>query len=461
LAGSLERAGRPAAVVAAARAAGFYQLNERQAQAILDMRLARLTGLEREKLEAEYRELWATTDRLEAILADEHKLLGVIKGELAEIRDQYGDERRTVIVEDEGEITDEELIADEEMVVTVTHGGYVKRTPLSEYRSQARGGRGVKGAESNEDDFVKELFVASTHDELLMFTTRGRVYTKRVFEIPQGKRDARGKALVNFLQLNDGEKVLTTLPVKSFDPGWFVFFATRKGTVKKVELDAFGNIRASGIKAIGLDDDDTLVAVRLTDGQSDVLICTRNGFAVRFREDKVRPMGRDARGVRGIALRDGDTVVGMASFAHDSQESLLTVCERGYGKRTRLVEYSTKNRGGKGIITIRTTERNGKVVAVRVVGEDDHLILITDRGKLIRVPVAGVPTVGRNAQGVRIMRVDDGEKISSVERLADPEDSEAIQAAEPAVAEPAEPGEEEEILDEESDDDEGEPEDGE
>jgi DNA gyrase subunit A len=457
--GFLERAGRPAAEVEAARAAGFYVLNERQAQAILDMRLARLTGLEREKLEAEYKELWATTDRLEAILADDQRLLGVIKGELAEIKEQYGDARRTVIVEDEGEITDEELIAEEEMVVTFTHGGYVKRTPLSEYRSQNRGGKGVKGAESNEDDFVKELFVASTHDELLMFTTKGRCYTKRVFEIPAGGRVSRGKALVNFLELKDGEKVLTTLTVKSFDPGWFVFFATRNGTVKKVELESFGNIRAAGIKAIGLDDDDTLVAVRLTDGQSDVLICTRNGYAVRFSEGKVRAMGRDARGVRGVNLRDGDAVVGMTTFAHDSQESLLTVCERGYGKRTRLVEYPTKGRGGMGIITIRTTERNGKVVAVRVVGEDDHLILITDRGKLIRVPVAGVSTVGRAAQGVRIMRVDDGEKVSAVERLADPEDQEAIEAAEPVEAAEPEPEDEEALLDQGEEDDAGDDED--
>jgi DNA gyrase subunit A len=452
--GFLERAGRPAAEVEAARAAGFYLLTDRQAQAILDMRLARLTGLEQEKLEAEYKDLWATTDRLEAILADEQKLLGVIKGELIEIRDQYGDARRTLIVEDEGEITDEELIAEEEMVVTVTHGGYVKRTSVSEYRMQNRGGKGVKGAESNEDDFVKELFVANTHDELLMFTTKGRVYTKRVFEIPAGKRDARGKALVNFLELQDGEKVLTTLPVKSFDPGWFVVFATRGGTVKKTELEQFGNIRSSGIKAIALDDDDTLVAVGLTDGQSDILLCTRNGYAVRFREDKVRGMGRTAGGVRGIGLRDGDSVVGMATFAHDSQQTLVTVCERGYGKRTPLAEYPTKNRGGKGVIAIRTTERNGKVVALRVAGDEDHLILITDRGKLIRVAVAGISTVGRNAQGVRIMRVDEGESVSSVERLADPEDQEGIEAAAPEAAEPEEALPEEIEGEDDSDDDE-------
>jgi DNA gyrase subunit A len=435
--GFLERAGRPLAEVEAARAKGVYRLSDRQAQAILEMRLARLTGLEREKLEAEYRELWATTDRLEAILGDEHRLFSVITEELAAIRAQYGDERRTTILDVDAEIADEELIAEEEMIVTVTHGGYVKRTPVSEYRAQHRGGRGVKGAGSGTDDFVAELFVASTHDHILMFTDKGRVYEKRVYELPAGKRDARGKAIVNLLELQAGEKVITMLPVKSFDPGWFVFFATKSGTVKKTELDAFSDIRVTGIKAIALEDEgqgaDELVAVKLTDGEMDVLLGTRNGYATRFREDKVRPMGRVARGVRGITLRDGDALVGMATFPHDTKESLLTVCERGYGKRTALSEYPTKNRGGLGVITIRTSARNGKVVAVRVVEADDHLILITDRGKLIRVPVSGVSTVGRVAHGVRIMRVDDDEQVSSVERLAEPDEEAGIEEAAPVV----------------------------
>jgi DNA gyrase subunit A len=350
------------------------------------------------------------------------------------------------------------------MIVTVTHGGYVKRTPVTEYRAQHRGGKGVKGAESHEDDFVAELFVASTHDHILMFTDKGRVYEKRVYELPPGKRDARGKALVNVLELQAGEKVLTMLPVKSFDAGWFVFMATRKGTVKKTELDAFGNIRSTGIKAIGLEEDDDLVAVKLTNGEMDVLLGTRNGYAIRFREDKVRPMGRDARGVRGVALREGDTLVGMAVIPKDMAASLLTVCERGYGKRTGLEEYPVKNRGGMGVITIRTSERNGKVVAVRVVSNEDHMILITDRGKLIRVPVGGVSVVGRATQGVRIMRVDEGEIVSSVERLAEPEDESGIEEAQPVAAEAAE---EEELLDEgeqgegEGDDGEGEGEAGE
>jgi DNA gyrase subunit A len=262
-----------------------------------------------------------------------------------------------------------------------------------------------------------------------MFTSKGRVYVKRVFEIPAGKRDARGKALVNFLELQDGEKVITTLPIKSFDPGWYVVMATRSGTIKKTDLNAFANIRASGIRAATLDEDDTLISVRLTNGEMDILLASRNGYAVHFRETHVRPMGRDARGVRGIALRDGDALVGMETFPRDSDLSLLTVCERGHGKRTKLGEYPTKNRGGMGVISIRTSERNGKVVAVRVVSDDDHLILITDRGKLIRVPVSNLKTVGRNTQGVRIMRVDDGEKISAVERLVDPQDTEIIAEA--------------------------------
>jgi DNA gyrase subunit A len=441
LGGFLERAGRPEAEVAAANAALTYNLNERQAQAILDMRLGKLTGLEREKLEAEYRELWDTTDRLEAILADEQKLLGVIIDELNAVKQQYGDERRTQILDVDAEITDEQLIAEEEMIVTVTHGGYVKRTSVSEYRAQARGGKGVKGVNNADDDFVAEMFAGSTHDYVMMFTDKGRVYEKRVYEIPQGKRDGKGKALVNFLELQPGEKVITMQPVKSYDPGFFVYMATKNGTVKKTALEIFGNIRSNGIKAITLDESDELVSVRLTDGEMDVMLGTREGLAVRFREDKVRAMGRDARGVRGISLRQGDEVVGMVVIPRNEAVTLLTVCEKGYGKRTTVDEYPVKNRGGKGVIAIRATARNGKVVGLRVVADEDHLILITNRGKLIRVPVAGVPTVGRATQGVRIMRVDEDEVVSSVERLADPEDSEIEEAA-PIEAAPEDVAEE-------------------
>jgi DNA gyrase subunit A len=459
--GFLERAGRPEAEVQSAKEKGFVYLTDRQAQAILEMRLGRLTGLEREKLEAEYKELWDLTDYLEGILADEHKLYGVIVDELKVVKEQYGDERRTQILDVEAEITDEQLIAEEEMIVTVTHGGYVKRTPVSEYRAQHRGGRGVRGAGQSDDDFVAEMFVASTHDYVMMFTDKGRVYEKRVYELPPGKRDAKGKALVNVLELQPGEKVITMLPVKTYAPGYFVFMATKNGTVKKTELELFGNIRSNGIKAIGLDEDDDLVAVRLTDSEMDVLLGTRNGLAVRFREDKVRAMGRDARGVRGISLREGDGLVGMVVIPRNTECSVLSVCEKGFGKRTPVAEYPVKNRGGMGVISIRTTERNGKVVGIRVVGEDDHLILITDKGKLIRVTVKGVPVVGRATQGVRIMRVDEDEVVSSVERLAEPDDESIEEAApieasevEAAAAEDA--GLEDESVDDGADDDSGE-----
>ena len=433
--GFLERAGRPAQEVEAARAAGFVHLTERQAQAILDMRLGRLTGLEREKLEAEYRELWDLTDYLEGLLADDAKLMAAIIGELEEIRDQYGDERRTEIVGAEAEILHEELIAVEEMVVTRTHLGYVKRTPVSEYSAQGRGGRGIRGASSGgADDFVTDLFVANTHDTLLMFTSTGRVYQKRVFEIPPGARTAKGKPFVNVIDLQDGEEVVGLLPIKTFDPGTFLFFSTRQGTVKKTALDLFQNIRATGIKAIEIPEGDRLVDVRLATGESDVLLCTKKGYSVRFQSDQVRPMGRASRGVRGINLRGGDLVVGMAVFDRGSDETVLIVCERGYGKRTPLAEYPTKNRGGMGVIAIKATTRNGPVAGLRLTRDEDHLILISTTGRLIRIPVSTIPSVGRATQGVRIMRLDEGEQVASVERLVDPQDTEDIEVAAPEAA---------------------------
>ena len=435
LEGFLERAGRPPVEVDAAREAGFVYLTQRQAQAILDMRLARLTGLEREKLEAEYKELWALTDYLEGLLADESKLMAAIVTELEEIREQYGDDRRTEIVGEMTEILHEELIAEEEMVVTRTHLGYVKRTPVSEYSAQNRGGRGIKGASSGGgDDFVTDMFVASTHDYLLVFTSTGRVYQKRVFELPPGARTARGKPIVNVVELQDGEKVVGLLAVKSFGPNQYLFLSTRQGTVKKTVLDAFSNIRVTGIKAIDIPEGDSLVDVRLTNGAMDILLCTEKGYAVRFQEEKVRPMGRDARGVRGIALRDGDILVGTAVFERGSDETLLIVCRRGYGKRTALAEYPVKNRGGMGVIAIKTSERNGPVAGIRLARDEDHLILISTTGRLIRIPVNTVPTVGRATQGVRVMRLDDAERVASIERLADPEESADIAVVAAPVA---------------------------
>jgi DNA gyrase subunit A len=453
-----------------------FDLSPRQAQAILDMRLAKLTGLEREALIAEIKEVGALIARLEEILGSEVKLMEVVIGELEEIKKEYGDERRTQVSdEDVGEIDVEDMIAPEEMVVTVTHGGYIKRNPKTLYRAQRRGGRGITGASTHEEDFVAQLFVASTHDTLLMVTNKGRAYSKKVWEVPQAGRTAKGKAFVNLIPLQEGERVVALLPVREFSEGAFVVMATRLGQIKKTSLDAFGNIRVSGIIALTIADDDALVSVRITEGASDLLLGTRNGWAIRFREENVRPMGRSARGVRGIRLRDGqdaDHVVGMAVIPREEPATLLTVCEKGYGKRTPTSDYPTKNRGGKGVITIKTTERNGKVVGLRLVTDADDLMLITDGGKLIRMPVDGVPTIGRNTQGVRLIRLEqaegekEAEKVVAMERIAEKEEGEREVSPEVAAARAeaqAEPLVEEDLGDEgeaDADDGEGEGDDG-
>jgi DNA gyrase subunit A len=423
--GFLERAGRPAAEIDAARSAGFVTLTGRQAQAILDMRLGRLTGLEREKLEAEYKELWALTDYLEGLLADEKKLLGAIIDELKAIKSEYSDARRSDIADVEGgEILTDALIDEQEMVVTRTHLGYVKRTPLSEYSAQGRGGRGITGAAGGgEDDFVADLFAASTHAHLLLFTDRGRAYHKKVYDLPEGGRTARGKPVQNVVELQDGEQVVAMLPLEEFAAERFVFLATQSGTVKKTSLDQFSKIRVNGVRAISIDEGDRLVGAAITTATTDVIVVSANGLAVRFQESRVRPMGRDARGVRGITLREGDRMVGMVAFERDSEASMVTVCARGYGKRTKLSDYPTKNRGGKGVITIKVSGRNGPVAAVRIVTDEDHLILISDRGKLIRIRATDVSVMGRSAQGVRMMRLDEGESVAAVERLANPDDA--------------------------------------
>jgi DNA gyrase subunit A len=434
LAGFLERAGRPAAEVEAARAKDLVTLSARQAQAILDMRLGRLTGLEREKLEAEYKELWELTDYLEGLLADDKKLMSAIVAELEAIKKDFADPRRTQIVDAEGEILTEELIDEEDCVVTRTHRGYIKRTRAREYSAQGRGGRGITGATSSDGDFVADMFAASTHDHLLLFTDRGRVYHKKVYELPEGARTAKGRAVVNVLDLQDGEQVVAMLPFKEFGADTSVFFATQAGTVKKTELSAFENVRQSGIKAITIDDGDRLVGAALVTKADDVLLASAKGYAVRFMEDKVRTMGRNAAGVRGITLREGDRLVGMCTFARDSNATLITVCQRGYGKRTALGDYPVKNRGGKGVITIKTTTRNGDVSGVRIVTDDDHLILISDRGKLIRIRVRDIKVQGRATQGVRVMRLDDGEHVAAIERLAEPPEESGIAEGAPIEA---------------------------
>ncbi len=429
-----------------------FDLSARQAQAILDMRLAKLTGLERQALIDEIAEVAALIARLEEILGSDAVLMKVVTDELEAIKTEYADARRTEILDGGAEIDVEDMIAPEEMVVTVTHGGYVKRNPKTLYRAQRRGGRGITGAATHEEDFVAQLFVASTHDVLLMLTNKGRAYSKKIWEVPQAGRTAKGKAFVNLIPLQEGERVVALLPVREFSEGAFVVMVTRRGYVKKTSLDAFANIRTSGIIALTIPDDDDLVGVRITEGSADILIGTRNGWAIRFREENVRPMGRSARGVRGIRLREGDDqVVGMAIVPREQPATLLTVCERGYGKRTPTSDYPTKNRGGKGVITIKTTERNGKVVSLRLVSDDDDLMLITDGGKLIRMPVDGVPTIGRNTQGVRLIRLEPEEKVVAMERLAEKEEGEREVSPEVAAAraeQQAEPLQAEDLADE-------------
>jgi DNA gyrase subunit A len=420
---------------AKARLIEGFALSPRQAQAILDMRLAKLTGLEREALMAEIAEVGELIKKLEGILGSETVLVQVIVSELEEVRSLYGDERRTEIMDVDVDIDAEDMIAPEEMVVTVTHGGYVKRSPKNLYKAQKRGGRGVTGAATHEEDFVSQMFVASTHDTLLMFTSKGRVYARRIWEVPAAGRNAKGKAFVNLIPLQESERVVALQPVREFSEGAFVVMATRRGLIKKTTLGAFSNIRANGIIALTIEEDDALVGVRITEGSSDLLLGTRHGWAIRFREENVRPMGRTARGVRGIKLRDAkDEVVGMAVVPRELPATLLTVSERGYGKRTRTSDYPTKNRGGKGVITIKTTDRNGKVVGLRIVTDEDDLMLITDGGKLIRMPVAGIPTIGRNTQGVRLIRLEEGEKVVAMERLAEADEEEGERAVSPEVA---------------------------
>ena len=442
LAEFLRRAGRPEEEIAARTGRGALYFSEPQAKAILEMRLQRLTGLERDKLAEEYRELTTTIVGLEAILASESRLRDVIAGELTELRAQYIEPRRTQIIDDAGEIRLEELIAVEPMVVTLSREGYVRRVSLSEYRSQGRGGRGVQGATTKEEDLIHKLFVASTHDYVLMFTNTGRAYSKRVFDLPESQsRSGKGKAMVNFLELQPGERIVEMLPLPGFEAGKFVLLATAKGVVKKTELDAFSAIRSTGIIAVDLDEGDDLVGAGITDGQSDIALCTRDGYVVRFREEQVRAMGRTARGVRGVTLKSAsDRIVAMQVLSRDSgsETTLLTVCEKGFGKRTPASDYPLKNRGTQGVITIKTNDRNGKVVGVLTVVDSEDLMLVTDTGRVIRIRVRDIPTRGRNTQGVRLIRIDpaSGERVVAVEALSDPgkDGSEPVEGSEEELA---------------------------
>jgi len=398
--------------------AGFG-LSERQAQAILDMRLRSLTALERQQVLDELAQVRATIDELRALLASDEKILAVILEELAEIREKYADARRTQITDAVEGLEAEDLIVEEDMVVTVSHAGYVKRNPVTEYRAQRRGGKGLIGMQTKDEDFVEHLFVASTHSTVLFFTNRGRVYWKKVWELPQLGRAARGKALVNLLSLQPGEKVQAALGIRDFaaQASSFIVLVTRRGTIKKTEVDAYSNPRRAGIIAVNLNDDDELIAARLTTGTSEIILASKNGKAIRFPEDQVRGMGRNATGVRGMDLHDGDELVGMEILTPGA--TVLTVTENGFGKRTPLEDYRVQNRGGMGIITIRTSDRNGKVIGIAQVVDDDQVMLITDAGQVLRCKVRSISTMGRATQGVRVMDLGAGEKLVAMARLAE------------------------------------------
>ena len=391
-----------------------YRLSEVQAQAILDMRLHRLTGLEQDKIVSEYRDLLARVLDLSEILALPERLTAVVRAELIEIRDTYGDERRTEISRDHLNLSTEDLIEPQDVVVTLSYAGYAKAQPVSDYQAQRRGGRGKSATAVKDEDFIEKFFVAHTHDTLLCFSNRGKVYWLRVFELPQAGRGSRGKPIVNLLPLEAGEKINALLPVKQFDEQHFVFMATSLGTVKKTPLAAFSRPRASGIIGVDLHDEDRLVGVALTDGTREILLCTSGGKAIRFHEDEVRPMGRDAAGVRGVRLNEGQQLIALIALGDGH---ILTASESGYGKLTPLEDFPSHNRGGQGVIALQTTDRNGNTVAALQVEAGHELMLISSTGTLVRTPVRDISIVGRNTQGVRLIRLAEGERLTGIERV--------------------------------------------
>ena len=397
-----------------------FGLSEIQAQAILDMRLQRLTGLERDKILQEHRETVEVIAKLRAILADEKEIYKIIVDELKEIKKNYGDERRTQIVNRAEDISIEDLIVDEDMAVTISHEGYIKRNAVTLYRAQRRGGKGKIGTTTREEDFVEYLFIASMHSYILFFTTTGKVYWIKVHELPQASRAARGKPIVNLLSLEPGERISAFLSVREFQGDRYVVFATKKGLIKKTELMQYSNPRANGIRAISLEDKDEVIGVRLTDGLQEIILSTADGQNIRFKEDQVRPTGRGAYGVVGMRLDDGDSVVSMEILSLGAD--ILTVSENGFGKRTKADEYRITSRGGKGIITMKTTDKTGRVVGVQQVTEDDQLMLVTNKGKIIRLRIKDIRVIGRNTQGVHLIDVEEGERVVSLARLAEKEE---------------------------------------
>jgi len=399
-----------------------FGLSQIQAQAILDMQLQRLTGLERQKIEDELVNVLVTIERLRAILASETLLMDIIVSELRAIQAKFGDARRTQISDETGEFRVEDLIAEEDMAITVTNTGYIKRTAITSYRNQRRGGKGRIGMRFREEDFVDHLFIASTHAYIMIFSDRGRAYWLRVYEIPDVGPDGKGKALPNLVSMAEGERIAALLAVRTWDEDKFVFMGTRRGSVKKTPLSAFSNPRAGGIIAMGVEADDAVIAVQMTDGTREIFIGTRAGMAIRFPETDVRPMGRTAYGVRGISLRDKDEVVAMEVVQADGAGTVMTVCENGYGKRTALDEYRVQSRGGVGIISIQATDRNGRVVGIAYVRGEDELMLITQQGKVLRMPTSGIRAIGRATQGVRLIEIESEDRVVSVARLAEQED---------------------------------------
>ncbi len=389
-----------------------FGLTEKQAQAILDLRLQRLTGLEREKIEEEYQEILKTIAYLQGVLADEGKIFGIIKEELTKVKEQYGDDRRTRITLSGADMDIEDLIAEEDVVITVTHGGYVKRMPLTTYRNQKRGGRGVTGMGTKETDFVEHLLITTTHHTIMFFTNRGLVYRLKGYDIPEATRQAKGTAIVNLLPLASGETITAVIPIREYREDRFLFMATKKGIVKKTVLKEYDTARKGGLIALTLDEDDELIGVRFTDGERRIILGTRDGLAIMFEEDDVRSMGRQARGVHGIRLNDMDEVVGMDTVKDDSE--VLTVTEEGYGKRTAATEYRVQQRGGKGVINMKVTEKTGAVVGLKVVTPNQELMLITQEGIVIRTNVDEISVISRNTQGVTLMKTENGDRVASL-----------------------------------------------
>ncbi len=396
-----------------------FAFSDEQAQAILEMRLQRLTNLEQRKIVEEYEQTIKLINRLKALLGSERLILNLIKEELLSIRDTFGDERKTEIVEAAPEIRVEDLIAEEDMVVTITHTGYIKRNPISLYRSQHRGGKGKVGINVKEEDFVEDLFIASTHDYILFFTDAGKIHWMKVHELPQAGRITRGKAIINLLHLNPQEKVTTILSLKDFAKDKFITFMTQRGTIKKTTLEAYSNPRSGGIIAIHLDEGDELISAKLTDGKQHLFIGTRMGKAIHFPETQIREIGRTARGIRGIKISKEDVVVGMEAVAPHTQ--ILTVTAHGYGKRTQAAEYRIQNRGGSGIFTVKRTQRTGDVINIKTVVDEDELMVISNKGKIIRLRAVDIPVQGRSTQGVKLITLDEGERVVSVAKLAEKE----------------------------------------